>query len=230
MSLTVACALVGTKWPDVWVHRLHRMVQEHCSVDFDFKVITDRPEAFPEWGVPLEREIVWTDEHHSRLRDDPKLILQKDKPQGCWAKMEAFRPGFASGHVIVLDLDICILDDVADLRSYWPQMPEDKPGHLNGSVYSFHTDGIPNEVYPRFIPYTTHPRGEQEYAAKALDADVLPNCYSFKNCVASRPGKAPPPGTRIVFFHGRPTPADPSLQQFGWISRTWRGLDRRERI
>lgn len=228
-QITVACALIGNKWPDVWVWRLKRMVEENCSVPFDFKCITDRPENFPGFGVPFSREIVLTDDHHSRIPNDPRMILNRDKPQGCWAKLDFFKDGFSELPVIGMDLDVVILDDIAPLVRDTLHMPQDTPGHHNGSVYSFTPGSIP-EVYPKFIPYREYPRGEQEYVAAAGEAQPLPDCYSFKLHIASRPGKEPPPGTRIVYFHGRPTPATEQMQQYGWISRTWKGLPRLERI
>ena len=229
-KLTVACALIGTKWPDVWVHRLHRMVEEHCSVPFDFKVITDRVSAFPDWGVPFSREIVWTDNHHSRIPNDPRMILNRDKPQGCWAKTDVFQKGFANTPIICLDLDIVILDDIAPLASDKFGMAHDGQ-KFNGSVYSFTESEATKKGYADILPLAARPRGEQEWVADQVEqVHIVPDCYSFKLQVASRPGKEPPPGTRIVYFHGMPTPASKSVQDIGWISRTWKGLEKLERI
>ena len=229
-SYTIACCNIGTKWDRVWVYRLALMLQEHCR-DFDFKVITDRLEDYPkEWGVPLSREIVWTDEHHSKIHNSKQMILNRGKPQGCWGKLDAFLPDFSENPVIVLDLDIVVLDDLQPLTQYAKGMPFDSEGHFNGSVYVFTPDEDTHRVYPQKIPYRKFPRGEQEFAAARLKPEPLPGCYSYKNHIASRYKRQPPPDTRIVFFHGYPTPASDSVQDIGWISRTWRGLDRRERI
>ena len=85
--LTVACALVGDKWDEVWVHRLERMVEEHCSVPHRFVCISDR-EVMGVETIPLTREVVWTDEPPSQ--NDRRLILDRNKPQGCWAKTDIF--------------------------------------------------------------------------------------------------------------------------------------------
>jgi hypothetical protein len=206
------------------------MVQATISVPFDFKVITTTDDQYPEeWVVPLSRSVIWTDAHHSEIRDQPNLVLNRNKPQGCWAKLDFFIDQYGPNPVIGLDLDVVVLDDIAPLVREELHMPYQTPGNGNGSVYSF----TPKKVGwtpPHKIPYRARPRGEQEYVQAMTGAQELPDCHSFKLNVASRPNKEPPPGTRIVYFHGRPTPADDSLQYIHWISKTWKGLDRVERI
>lgn len=114
-ALTIVCANVGDKWSPVWVERLYRMVEENCSVPFEFRCITDRPDDYPEWGVPLSREVEWVDKKWEK--DAPQLVMHRQKPQGCWAKLDAFLPQFNSEHVICLDLDIVICGDLADRKS-----------------------------------------------------------------------------------------------------------------
>lgn len=227
--LTVACALVGKKWEDVWVYRLARMVEENCSVPYRFVCITDRELPGIEC-VPFSREIVWTDDHHSRIRDDERLVLNRNKPQGCWAKLDVFQEGFATGPVICLDLDIVITGDLAELIRDDLHMGYDGV-KMNGSIYSFTPSEQTKALYPAKIPFSTRPRGEQEWAFETYgDTQYLKNTYSFKMQVANRYGKKPPEDAVVVFFHGRPTPADDKLQEIGWISRTWKGLDRSERV
>lgn len=229
-KVTVLCANVGNKWFSSWVYRLHQMVEETISVPFDFKVITDNPEYYPEaWVMPLSRRVLWTDDHHSQIPDQPNLILNRAKPQGCWAKLDFFIDQYGPNPVIGLDLDVCILDDIYPLVREELHMPYQTEGHGNGSVYSF-TPGKIGWHPPIKIPYRTRPRGEQEYVQNETGAQELPDCYSYKLHVATRPGKQPPPGTRIVYFHGQPTPANDALQNIDWISRTWKGIDRVERI
>jgi hypothetical protein len=208
------------------------MLTEHCR-DFEFKVIVDpdNEKHYPkEWIWPLSREIVWTDVHASRISNSTKMVLNRCKPQGCWGKLDAFLPSFSKKPTIILDLDIVILDDLFPLFETDYGMPVDREGHFNGSVYLFHPGEHSASVYPTKIPYRQYPRGEQEFAADRLKPQVLPDCYSYKAHIASRSGKQPPPGTRIVFFHGYPTPASPSVENINWVNRTWRGLDKHERV
>jgi hypothetical protein len=206
------------------------MVRDTISVPFQFKVVTNRLGDYPEeWGVPLSRDVVWTRDHHSEIPDSKHLILNTDKPQGCWAKLDFFIDQYGPYPIIGLDLDVVVLDDIVPLVRKNVHMPMQSPGHGNGSVYSF-TPGFADWRPPLKIPYRARPRGEQEYVQAMTNARPLPDCYSFKIHVASRPDKLPPPGARIVYFHGRPTPADPKLENIGWINRTWRGFDKVERV
>jgi hypothetical protein len=211
----------------VWVERLYQMVREHCSVEFQFKVITDNPDHYGEWAVPFSREIEMTDKVWTK--GTKTMMMNRGKPQGAWAKCDIFRDGFADGPVINLDLDVVILDDIAPLVRDTLHMPWQGQKH-NGSVYSFTPDER-SMIYPHFIPYTQFPRGEQEYVAAAYDGTVgnLPDCYSYKIHIASKYGRQPPEGTRIVYFHGYPTPADDSIQNLEWVRRSWKGLKRIER-
>lgn len=203
------------------------MVEEHCSVPFQFKVITEDPDRFPEWGVPFSREVVWTDT--IACKKDHRMVMNRGKPQGCWGKLDAFLPSFGPGPVMCLDLDITILDDIAPLISDTLRMPW-QGSKFNGSIYSFTPSEETARLYPELIPYDTHPRGEQEFVQESYGrVRPLDDCYSYKIHIASRYGRNPPPGARIIYHHGYPTPASDSVQ-FPWISRTWRGLKRRERI
>jgi hypothetical protein len=200
------------------------MVEANCSVPFDFKVITDRPELYPDWAVPFSRQIYPTD----KVWQDPtpNMVLNVGKPQGAWAKCDIFKRGFACGPVINLDLDIVILDDIAPLVRDTLHMPHQGEKH-NGSVYSFTPDLDTDRIYPKFIPYDRYPRGEQEYVHDAYYPPMgdLPDCYSYKIHIASKYGRKPPEGARIVYFHGYPTPADDSVQDLQWVRETWRGLE-----
>ncbi|UCF78880.1 MAG: hypothetical protein JSW03_00965 [Candidatus Eiseniibacteriota bacterium] len=228
IPLTVVCTLIGDKWHPVWVHRLHRMVEEHCSIPFDFRVITDRPEAFPEWGVPFSRPIVEVDGVWTK--PDRRMMMNIHKPQGCWGKLDSFILQ-VNGPIIHLDLDCVILDDIAPLIRKNLHMPW-QGDKFNGSVYSFTPDEWSDMVYPQVIPYREYPRGEQEYVVDAYPGKVqiLHDVYSYKIHVASKYGKQPPEGARIVYFHGYPTPATEAVQDLPWINRTWRGLPRVERV
>lgn len=225
--LTVACTNIGTKWHPVWVERLHRMVQDNCSVDFDFRVITNNPEDYPGVAIPLSRDIEWVD--HVHQIDDPRMVLNRGKPQGCWGKLDAFLPTMGVNPVIHLDLDIVILDDIAPLARQTLHMPN-QGNKFNGSVYSFTPSPEIEAIYPDRIPYSTHPRGEQEFVQESYPVKELPDCYSYKIHVASRYGRNPPEGARIIYHHGYPTPASESVQDVPWISRTWTGLTKVERI
>lgn len=224
--LTVTCANIGTKWHPVWVERLYNMVEEHCSMEFDFRCITDRPELYPDWGVPFSRELEYVDRVYRQ--PNRNMVMNIHKPQGAWAKCDIFLPTFGPGPIINFDLDIVILDDIAPLVRKQLHMPWQGEKH-NGSIYSFTPDVSTEAIYPRFIPYERYPRGEQEYVVDAYGpVRDLEDCYSYKIHVACRGGKIPP-GARVIYFHGYPTPADDKIAALPWVRPTWEGLQRIQR-
>lgn len=204
------------------------MVEENCSIPFDFRVITDRPEEYPDWGVQFSRPVEWVDEVWTH--PDSRLIMNRGKPQGCWGKLDAFLPTWGNAPIIHFDLDVVILDDIAPLVRYGLHMPW-QGTKFNGSIYSFTPTAATDLVYPPVIPYHVYPRGEQEYVQDTFqDVGVLHDCYSYKLHIASKYGRQPPEGTRVVYFHGYPTPATESVQDIPWVKRSWKGLTRVERI
>lgn len=212
--LNIWCANVGWKWHDNWVYRLQNMVQEHCSIPYSFHCISDHEIKGVE-VVPLSRE----------------LVMDERKPQGCWAKVDAWRAPIGS-YNLLLDLDICIMGDVAKLVSDTPHAALDprtteEQIKLNGSCIAWKSTKQTQAVYPITIPYTEFPRGEQEYVQKALGEFIpLNEVYSYKGQLIN---KALPKDAIIVYFHGHPTPATDSLQKLEWVSRTWEEIERIER-
>ena len=161
--------------------------------------------------------------------------MDKKKPQGCWAKLDAWLAPIGSLNII-LDLDICIISDIAQIVSKLPAAacdPKDTPEHpwLNGSVISWRSHLRTQRVYPLNIPYKEYPRGEQEYVQKSLGKfEPMAGVYSFKGHLTDATRRRLPRDTVIVYFHGRPTPATDTVQLYDWISRTWQGLERIERV
>lgn len=212
--LNIWCANVGWKWHDNWVHRLYKMVSENCSIPLKFRCISDHEIDGIE-TTPLSRE----------------LLMSTRKPQGCWAKVDAWRAPIGS-YNLLLDLDICIMGDIAKLVSDTPHAALDprtteERVKLNGSCIAWRSTKQTQAVYPSTIPYIEFPRGEQEYVQKALGGFVpLEGVYSYKGHLIN---KDPPEDTVIVYFHGYPTPATDSLQKLEWVSRTWEEIERIER-
>ncbi len=217
------CAKVGKKWPDVWVYRLLAMLEATCSEPFEFYCISEEPVP----GVttlPLSRELIWTDKHASQLRDSYALQMNETKPQGCWAKLDAFLME-GDDPVVCLDLDVCIVGDPADLVRKDLHMA---PGP-NGSVYSFTPSALSAKLYPEKIPFSTRLRGEQEWVAETHgNVQPLKGCYSFKRHLSPNKPNLPHDAI-VVFFHGVPTPAAESVQHLPYVRRSWEGFQRVDR-
>ena len=81
-------------------------------------------------GAGFARRVVLTDED-VRLPGVEAVALRHDWP-AWWAKIEAFRPGLASGTVVLCDLDTLITGDVSCLAEPGPMAMEDR--FLTGRV------------------------------------------------------------------------------------------------
>ena len=212
-ELTVLCGTVGSKWPEVWVHRLKAMVEEHCSVPYRFKCISDHPID----GVDTEQA--------------SPIKLAKYKPMGCWVKLDSFRREVSGdGPCIWLDLDITLIGDIASLQSRTLAGAQDgrtKEKYLNTSVMAWTPNKKTDRLYMTPAPVSRTgpwPKGDQEYIAKRHTRyEILKGCYSYKRHLDN--GKLPlPEDTVVVYFHGDPTPADSGVLKHEWNRCTWEGL------
>lgn len=233
-TLNIWCANIGWKWHDNWVRRLQRMVEQNCSIPYRFRCISDHEIDGVE-VQPFSREIIKTEHHHSRTRNQPQMVLNEGKPQGCWAKVDVWKAPLGT-YNLLLDLDVCVVSDLAQLVSVVPAAARDcrhtaSSPWMNGSCVSWKSTEHTQNVYPRFIPYREFPRGEQEYVQKALGGFIpFEGVYSFKCHLTGKTRQVLPEDAVVIFFHGHPTPASDKVQDLGWISKTWRGIERIERV
>jgi len=210
------------------------MVEQNCSIPFDFRCISDH-EIPGVKVIPFSRDIHTSDKHHSLIPDTEVMVLNDGKPQGCWAKVDAWLAPLGS-YNLLLDLDICITGDLAQLVSSEPAAARDcrhtetKPW-MNGSCIAWKSTKHTQAVYPKEIPYTEYPRGEQEYVQKALGGFIpMLDVLSYKCHLTGTQRHAVPERVIIVYFHGYPTPADGELQQYGFVGPTWKGIERIDRV
>lgn len=207
---TVACVLrSGGLYTPEWVWALKRGLARHVTEPHEFRVLSDL-DCFGLHGLKL---------HYPWAR--------------WWAKLELFRPGLFSGPVVYLDLDTLVVGDIADLLRYDGPLAllSDfyRPRNGQSGVMAW-TPGLQsNWLWENFVQdpgeMSTHYRGDGEYihALAGLYSgavyyrlqDLFPGqIVSYK--VDAREG--PPPGARLVCFHGNPKPHDP---QCGWAHREW---------
>lgn len=192
------------------VRALYRGVREHWPGPLDFVCLTDTP-----IGAPGVREVP----------------LERGWP-GWWSKLELFRPDVFEGPVVYMDLDTLPIGDLSDLASYAgplamlsdfyrPRLAqsgvmlfEAGPKSYAATLYEAWLDG-PAERHMR-----AH-RGDGEWLSAYADGphriqDLFPGqVVSLK--VHAKGG--PPPGARLVCFHGHPRPHDPAA---GWAHHVWR--------
>jgi len=232
--LNIWCANIGWKWHDNWVLRLKRMCEQNCSIPFEFYCISDHDIEGVN-VIPFSREIETTEVHHSITRDSDRMMLNEGKPQGCWAKVDAWLAPLGS-YNLLLDLDICITGDLAQLVSAAPAGARDcrhtdSNPWLNGSVIAWKSTEQTQNVYPEKIPYREYPRGEQEYVQAALGGFIpMLDVVSYKCHLSGKNRHKIPDNIIVVYFHGYPTPAHDELQQYSFVGSTWKGIERIERV
>ncbi|MCC5839855.1 MAG: glycosyl transferase [Opitutales bacterium] len=237
--VNVICMKWGTKFPALYVNRLHSMVSRHLKRPHRFVCFTDDPTGLHSAieALPL-----------------PPMDLPPGKERG-WRKLSTFQSPLAdlTGPTLFLDVDIVIL---GDLDAFFEHPGEFciihdwlRPNRIEGnsSVYRFEANRFP-EIYAEFIAdidkVKAEHRHEQSYLSSAVHrmgkltywpADW---CVSFKrHCLLPFPLSIwkvpePPEKAKILVFHGSPTPEDALngrirgifrfLRPTRWIADHWR--------
>jgi hypothetical protein len=221
------CTKWGNKYPSAEVNRLYRALQRVSPGPFTLHCLTDDPEGIqPEvrvWPIP----------------DLP--VIGNDVMNRGWRKLTLFSPamrGQIRGKVLYLDLDVILLESLEDffrgdtpfavIRDY-KRFRRRNLRTGNTSVFLYDA-GRDYGVYDRLIELGPDVRqrfrNEQEFLTDVMwRLGVLaywpPDwCVSYKyHCVPAFPFSlwrepSPPPGARILVFHGRPKPAE-ALQGIG---------------
>jgi len=189
----------GKKYTAEDVNRLSRSIRRHAASPVDIICFTDDTTGV-EVTAPL-------------LPVDPTLT-------GWWWKLWLFSLKIP---FLFLDLDCVVVGDVTSLHRPAPlTILKDpwQPG-FNSSVMS--TDGSLSRVWQDFAPGVMgQMHGDQNWLSRQVpDAAVYEAglCRSFK---AEMTGlDRPPADCRLVYFHGRPKPAQALAAGADWISEEW---------
>lgn len=146
------------------------------------------------------------------------LPLLYDWP-GWWSKLELFRPDL-SGDLLFMDLDTVVvgpLEDIGKVRGLTILRDFYRPQGLQ-SALMFLPETDRAEVWARWrVNPERHMqiarRGDQGFLEQvwlhtaARWQDRVPGqIVSYKADLRGRASEAPPPGVRVVCFHGRPRP------------------------
>lgn len=231
--------VVTFKWGDRYtaehVNVLQRMVGRHLHAEHEFLCITDDPHG-------LADEVAW----------DPLWPDLSDSP-GCWRRLRCFSTGMHvpfGRRFVWLDLDAVIVDDITPLLVrtdplvLWEVTRPHR--HWCGSMVLKET-GLRTDVWDRLAEVelseaqrqTSNLLGtDQAWLLHVLGPDLPKwtradgvmsyrfDCLSkiWRNRIDGMPVQAgPPPGARIVFFHGKFKPWDPLVRQKSpWIAEHWR--------
>lgn len=211
------------------VNTLRRMVARHYDAPHRFICVTDDPNG-------LDREVavvpLWKD-----FSDVPS-------PHGghnpsCYRRLRAFSPEAAQwfgDRFVSVDLDTVI---VGDMKPLWDR-PEpfviwgetDPRSFYNGSMWLM-TAGARRQVWEQFDPATS-PRlakaagkfgSDQGFISYLLGKGEATwgrtdGVYSYRVHIAPRGGVLPS-NAKIVMFHGKTDPWDPSAQKHKWVRQNW---------
>ncbi|HEY9819112.1 MAG TPA: hypothetical protein V6D20_25365 [Candidatus Obscuribacterales bacterium] len=153
----------------------------------------------------------------SDLALDCETIPLKHNYAGWWAKIELFRPGLFSGHVVYLDLDTDVVGSLDPLvRDNFTMLSDFyKPAQPASGVMAWSGDA-PENVYDVFKGdpqdwmnrYKTAARwGDQGFIRDFCNCPIQrfgPEVCSYKVHVVR--GKGIPAGASVVAYHGKPKP------------------------
>lgn len=216
------------------VNTLKSMVKRNLKLKHEFVCITDDPEGLHHdvRHVPL-----WDD--YSNLRNP-----HGDQFPSCYRRLKLFDKEFANSigltRFIWLDLDICIVDDITPLIDVpddfkiWGDTARGTP--YNGSMVLMKA-GARQKVWDKFDPVKSPEKAtslgyigsDQAWIGACLGPNEAKwtkedGIYSYRNEVAPRGNTTmPPPGARIIIFHGHADPWMPSVwHQHPWVKEHWR--------
>lgn len=88
----VVCVNYGTKYPKEYTDRLFNMVKRNTTKPFEFYVLTDQKDLYPDYKV---------------------IDITDEQERGWWTKLLMFKPGLLpEGKYLYLDLDVVIVDNI----------------------------------------------------------------------------------------------------------------------
>ena len=196
--LTAWCVLNGDKYADSDVYILRDMVARNLDLPHTFRCLSDREVPGVDCFIPDEQ---WP---------------------GWWSKLLLFR--YSTGLNLYFDLDVVIVGPLDGLVSERLSMPLNwaQSGHGGcqssvmawGGDYSriadaFHVEQLEAPERGNCGAYQGL-WGDQELITRTLGSpggsniDAMPGVYSYRyHCQGG-----PPPGAKVVCFHGEPKPKD----------------------
>lgn len=210
---------------------LRRMVRRHYQDAHRFVCVTDDPAGITEPDVEVFE--LWPD-----FADVANPSGRKNP--SCYRRLRVFAPNVASWlgeRFVCLDLD-CVI--VGDMLPLWARKDDfviwksSTPGNFyNGSMFMLASGSRP-QVWTHFDPalspvMTKQARlygSDQAWIAYCLGGGEptwgpADGVYSMRNNIAPG-GNRLPENARIVFFHGKGDPWEPSMQRIGWVAKNYR--------
>ena len=229
--VNVVCVNWGTKYGTFYTDRLYNMVRRNTSYDFDFYVLTDQIDRYPNY----------------------KTVELNTDEVGWWNKLQMFKPGvLPDGEYLYFDLDVVIVDNIDDLFEYKSfaairDFIRPNEGILPGAEYNSSVLRFNNVqskgIYEHYInnrkmwkdfQKQVHFFGDQNVISHYLNS--YPNfhtpfpdqwLWSYKKGVkrgqhagdrSQMFGRWIPHGGKVCVFHGEPNPAE-VVDQVEWVKK-----------
>lgn len=222
----IACVFVREKFPEEYVHKLYRAVAKRMpEAGWAFTVLTDKPEAFPEYRT---------------------VDVREENLPGYWNKVHLFKPGvFPAGEqVVYFDLDVLVVGSLERFLRVEPtpfiiMRDAIHPERWNSSVMSW-TVGkkVSKALWEEWNkigrPYETrlpNTKGDQAWIEWALvahvgdekvklwDGKVVRGYYSPVKGQKEWARLEGPGDASVIVFHGKPRFHDPEMAQ--WVKELW---------
>jgi hypothetical protein len=231
----VVCVNYGTKYPKEYTERLYNMVKRNTTFDFEFYVLTDNLDLYPE---------------------DHFIVVPLDgSDQGWWNKMSLFKEGvLPDGDYLYLDLDVVIVSSIDDLfvhkefgiiRDFIRPNDGLLPGpEYNSSVMKFSPQNC-RGIYSHYInnkqtwldyQKRIHFFGDQNVISNYLNyypafCNPFPDewLWSYKKGVdrgktagdrSQMFGRSIPKDGKVCIFHGNPNPTE--VLDVKWVRENYR--------
>ena len=211
--LNILCLKAGYVYGANYVNALHNACLRNITVPFKFHCITD--------------DFMGCD---SRINHIP---LPGDL-ETWWGKIWMFKRNlFPDGsRMMFMDLDTLIIDNIDDVAEYDDQIASLRdfyyPKRVGPAIILWEAGDYAASIWEEWVR-CGKPRDkmgdlwwinnlDQGHFAKNIDRlqDRYPGIVSYK---ADKCDKAPPPGARIVCFHGQPKPHNCGAP---WVADAWR--------
>jgi len=209
------------------------MVRSNLSQPYTFAVITDQVAVM---GSAIEYLDGWVPDTHWRvIAPDPTL-------PGWWQKLHLFKPRLFTGRVLYLDLDVVVTSSLDELVEHRGIIQDWNYNAYNSSVMAFDA-GEHEDIWTTYEnrceiqgnrlvwsgrPKTDDPKnwataynGDQDYITAIGNWRTFPPewCVSYRGSAIA----GPPPGAKVVCFHGRPKQAQVvAADPHGWVANAWR--------
>lgn len=202
------------------VNKLGRALRRHCTLDFDFVLVTDAPESQYNEFTEVDRIVP--------LWDDWRSL------GGCYVRLKAFQEEtgklLANERFMWLDLDIVITDNIDHLvdheYEFWSWIDINPPTLYCGSLIGMKVGARP-QVWDEFTGSESREAAkrfigtDQAWIGHCLGPDEKTfgreeGIYSYKKHV--RDLRKIPKNCCMVVFHGN---VDPSTEEKDWIKEHW---------